>query len=370
MRNRWFLVGAAALSAALLAASDRPALADGETGTMFVHRDAGATGYTGNFGGGEFGIYNFSNLSLLPALGPNVKVNGFDFQTFCIESNTDPLPQDVQLNWTVSSFVNGNTLTPVQPGTAYLYTQFWNGTLSGYDYTLGSGREHSADELQEAIWFFQGKWQGSLDAEAQAYVDAANAAVAGSWGNTIGDVRALVTTYGNSATQDVLVRITTAPPPPPPPSGNHDGLTPGYWSNRNGKRDLQNNPDCITLLASLNLFNKNGSAFDPTTVAQVQNWINKQDATNMAAKLSSQLAAMELNMCVGYVDPTALVDTTAYASFLGGKTSMEIGDVCDLANTDLGLPGNNITLTGDADRAYQAALKSIIDDANNNLNWL
>jgi hypothetical protein len=369
MRERKIILGAAALAAGLLISAGSPALADGETGTMFVHRDQ--TQYTGNFGGGEFGVYNFSNTALLPALGAPVKVNGFDFQTFCIESNQDPLPMDVQLNWTVSSFVNGNSLTPVQPGTAYLYTQFWNGTLSGYNYTLGALREHSADELQEAIWFLQGKWQSTLDAEAQAFVDAANAAVAGSWGNTIGDVRALNTSDGLAPTQDVLVRIISVqPPPPPPPTGNHDGKTPGFWSNKNGKVELQDNPACITLLASLNLFNKNGSAFDPTTVKQVQTWINAQDATNMAAKLSSQLAAMELNMCVGFVDPNSLVDTTAFASFLGGKTSMKIGDVCALANTDLGQPGNNITLTGDADRAYQEALKEIIDAANNNTNWL
>jgi hypothetical protein len=40
-------------------------------------------------------------------------------------------------------------------GTAYLYTLFATGTLSGYNYTNGSGREASAVMLQKAIWYLE-----------------------------------------------------------------------------------------------------------------------------------------------------------------------------------------------------------------------
>lgn len=205
----------ALMGTVLLAGHD--ALAIGETGTMKVHRDPAS--YTGNIGGGEFGIYEFSNTALLAPQGPGVKVAGFDFQTFCCENSNVPVPQDVTVNWTVNAQINGNAATPIAPQTAYLYTQFWNGTLAGYTYTLGAGRTTSANALQEAIWFFQGQWQGPLDAAGQTLVNAANSAVAGSWGNTVGNVRALTTTYGGSAAQDVLVVVQgTTPPQEPPPS--------------------------------------------------------------------------------------------------------------------------------------------------------
>jgi hypothetical protein len=215
MRNS-VLWGLTALSAALFAFGHE-ALAIGETGTMRVHRDTGPTGYTGDIGGGEFGVYDFSNLSILAPLGPGVKATGMDFQTFCVENSNVPIPQDVDVNWIVNAQVNN--VTPIAPGAAYLYTQFWNGALAGYNYTFGPARELSAHYLQEAIWFFQGQWQGSVEAGAQTFVTAANTAVAGSWGNTVGNVRALTTTDANGGPeQDVLVVVQAPAPPPPPPT--------------------------------------------------------------------------------------------------------------------------------------------------------
>jgi hypothetical protein len=170
---------------------------------MVVHRDNGPSGYTAGIGGGEFGISSFSDLSILAPAAAPTKVAGLDFQTFCVEGGVT-LPQDTPVHWTVNALINNST--PIAPQTAFLYTQFWNGTLSGYDYSLGAGRESSAHDLQEAIWFLQGQWQGSLESGAQSYVDAANAAVNGSWGNTVGGVRALTTLDANgSPAQDVLV---------------------------------------------------------------------------------------------------------------------------------------------------------------------
>ena len=205
MSDRTALFGMVAVSAAVLTAAGRPTLANGETGTMVVHRDDGVNGYTADIGGGEFGISSFSDPSILAPASPPMKVLGFDFQTFCLEGGIG-IPQDTPVAWTVNADVNGSS--PIAPQTAYLFTRFWEGSLPGYDYALGAGRKSSARDLQEAIWFFQGQWQGAVDAAAQVYVDAANAAVAGSWGNTVGNVRALTTqTASGAAAQDLLVLI-------------------------------------------------------------------------------------------------------------------------------------------------------------------
>jgi hypothetical protein len=83
---------------------------------------------------------------------------GGGFETFCLSETTELLgnPQ------------NG-TLTPsgVAAGTAWLYSQFVNQSLAGYNYTPGAGRIASAWALQNAIWELQGT--SVLDPTAAAY---------------------------------------------------------------------------------------------------------------------------------------------------------------------------------------------------------
>jgi hypothetical protein len=43
----------------------------------------------------------------------------------------------------------------LDPFTAYLYTEFRNGTLAGYNYTAGAGRVASARALQDVIWYLE-----------------------------------------------------------------------------------------------------------------------------------------------------------------------------------------------------------------------
>ena len=74
---------------------------------------------------------------------------------------------------------------PLDERTAYLYTQFRNGTLTGY--TLGSAT--SANLLQKAIWYLEGENVG--DQSGNMFVQAANNAVnSGAWSG-LGNVRVL-----------------------------------------------------------------------------------------------------------------------------------------------------------------------------------
>ena len=82
-------------------------------------------------------------------------------QSFCIEKNEN-------INWggiyNVSfsnSAMSGGVLPegtgdPISLGTAYLYSNFAAGTLSGYDYSNGN-RTTDAGDLQNAIWMLEGE---------------------------------------------------------------------------------------------------------------------------------------------------------------------------------------------------------------------
>jgi hypothetical protein len=114
----------------------------------------------GDTGGGEFiatpSDFGFTPVSLEPG----------GFETFCVEMN-----EHIRFNSTFyvqfsNAAVNGgvggqeppgSSTDPLDPMTAYLYTQFITGSLStiGYDYTAGPGRVASADALQYAIWYIE-----------------------------------------------------------------------------------------------------------------------------------------------------------------------------------------------------------------------
>ena len=104
------------------------------------------------------------------------------FQTFCIESQV--------------GFNNGGTYLyslsqtdhaghPLTIGAAWLFAKFTAGTLAGYDYTFGSGRELSAGGLQLAIWQLQGQtipsgFLGNATVVADAAIDVGLATAAAS----------------------------------------------------------------------------------------------------------------------------------------------------------------------------------------------
>src|SRR5678810_386252 len=101
MRNAskwWVLSGAVALVAGSLALGPA-AHAAGGTITL-VRNDSTVDGYTADIGGGEFGVTQFTGMTV-PALGANVAVSGSLFQTYCLEGN-EHIPSGVG-NWTLDT---------------------------------------------------------------------------------------------------------------------------------------------------------------------------------------------------------------------------------------------------------------------------
>jgi hypothetical protein len=129
--------------------------------------------------GGEFtAVTSGPSLVNLSEYSPYTG-SGASFQTFCVQSDVE-FYEGTAYNYTVSLNSLGNasglgapTGTPGTPdnyalseGTAWLYSQFARGTLSGYDYAnsgtgtaaagLSATRQTDAGYLQSAIWELQG----------------------------------------------------------------------------------------------------------------------------------------------------------------------------------------------------------------------
>jgi hypothetical protein len=73
------------------------------------------------------------------------------FDTFCLQENVLFHPGNTYDYSTSSTVLPGGNAIAI--GTAYLYSQFRLGTLSGYTY----GSAASANALQAAIWYLQGQ---------------------------------------------------------------------------------------------------------------------------------------------------------------------------------------------------------------------
>ena len=82
------------------------------------------------------------------------------FQTFCVEASVYFWP-NVTYSYSLGDVDSqGRALTE---GTAWLYSQFAKGTLTGYDYAnnvSGGSRTQDAGLLQSAIWYLQGGQSG------------------------------------------------------------------------------------------------------------------------------------------------------------------------------------------------------------------
>ena len=121
---------------------------------------SGAAGRPTTFGGGFYGGGEF-NASI---------DGGTAWQTFCLEIN-ESLSFGTPYNYNVSmAAVNGGVAggspDPISTQTAYLFSNFYHDTLSGY-----SSQPSQQIALQYAIWYF----------EEAVTLAAANAAGAGTW---------------------------------------------------------------------------------------------------------------------------------------------------------------------------------------------
>jgi hypothetical protein len=150
------------------------------------------------------------------------------------------------------------------------------------------------------------------------------------------------------------------------------GCTPGFWGNR-GLRYVTASD--LAYLSSLRLVEENGSNADflnPLTgafgspyaanysqaVTRFDTFVSRQNAVNMAAQLSRHLAAFVLNTRHGFIGQTQQIP---YSLAVGGTIAAQ--DLVTLANN--ALQADQYTPSGDANRAYQTAIKDALDAANN-----
>lgn len=188
--------------------------------------------------GGEFQVTTIvpsaGDLPIAAQLSPaNVGGPG-TFQTFCVEYNEYLASSGSPYNYTITDGASnggrsgqvpvGGTYDPLDARTAYLYHNFWFGTLTDYRWTPldAANRVTSARSLQRAIWFLEGEADATFDtlgelqtydSQAFAWVADANAKIAsGAWVG-LGDVRVLhLTKMDGSASQDQLVVVVPLPP--------------------------------------------------------------------------------------------------------------------------------------------------------------
>jgi len=183
-----------------------------------------------------------------------------------------------------------------------------------------------------------------------------------------------------------------------------NGLTLGFWGNKNGEKILGQNPGWVALLNNLAcLRNANGTLHTFSTFADLKTWLGSANATNMAYMLSAQLAANVLdeaynqlsgstnvvvaggsktggNVClVGFLSTVqpiscgspALLSLTSVAgsgacgcSYNNGLVMID--DLQARAVCLLQAYGN--TTPASTQRTYQECVKNILDMINNNGN--
>jgi hypothetical protein len=141
---------------------------------------------------------------------------------------------------------------------------------------------------------------------------------------------------------------------------------PGFWASRDGQALITT--DDLAFLSSLSLRRATGADFNPTTTKALSNWMVKVTDTNMAYVLSAQLAAMELNVRHNLVTGSALVYAPGLLLYgtvgLNSAGFISIADLMTAAAAEI--QAHALTTSGSPDRAIQVALKSALEDANNN----
>ena len=183
-----------------------------------------------------------------------------------------------------------------------------------------------------------------------------------------------------------------------------NGLTLGFWSNKNGNAILTaNTPGWVTLLNGLNcLRNADGSKHTFSTVADFNTWILNANATNMAYMLSAQLAANVLDKAYNGLGGNVFVPggvrtlanvcivpflTTSQAITCGSPllSSTMIAATCGSCSpTDALVTVNNLqaravcllepsapvhsSVAAGTQRTYEECVKDILDMINNNGN--
>ena len=119
------------------------------------------SGYS-NGQGGEFTVIAPS-LGVPAGYSPSATLtigSTLGFQTFCVQAGQDDVYFTPGNTYTfgISNQILGGSMDPrtLNSSVAYLYSQFAQGTLAGYDYTNASGnRNADAGILQNEIWYLE-----------------------------------------------------------------------------------------------------------------------------------------------------------------------------------------------------------------------
>lgn len=213
MKTILALGAALALAGAANAASVNVTLIGGNN-----HDPDGAGFGRGNTHTGYFQM-SVTNVSGIAAnnLGGDISV-GASFRTFCIEIGETLANGAHSFNVNTQSIQGGASPFNPQPlvaQTAFLYSTFRAGNAGTIVAGWNDGSNAHLNALQDAIWFFQNQLGledvddnagVTLSANAQLFVDAANAAVSGGSWVGIGNVRVL-NMGANSVSQDVLALV-------------------------------------------------------------------------------------------------------------------------------------------------------------------
>ena len=140
--------------------------------------------------GGEF-LVKSSGFTFTPGRLSSDKADPISaieqFETFCMERN-EFFTFGTVFHVDIDTYATGGGLggqdlpgiDNLDPKTAWLYQEFIDGTLLGYDYGTGLARIESANALQDAFWFIEGELPGAgyndLTGKTKEFYDAAMAA--------------------------------------------------------------------------------------------------------------------------------------------------------------------------------------------------
>jgi hypothetical protein len=165
----------------------------------------------GIYQSGSGGLFAVTILNTITNAGGTESLDPGIIQTFCVEGNE-------YISWGGMYYAQLNTVAiggglggpspdPLDPKSAWLYTQYLDGLLPGY---LAVDSNARAGSLQNAIWHFEQE----MNDPSNPYVQYANANC--DW-TTIGDIRVVNLWLYSDYTgpkQDVLARISNPIPAP------------------------------------------------------------------------------------------------------------------------------------------------------------
>jgi len=148
--------------------------------------------------------------------------------------------------------------------------------------------------------------------------------------------------------------------------GSGGANTSAFWNTKAGQ--AMTTAADLASLSGMYLRNARGADFNPATIKALSSWQLNAGTINMAYMLSAQLATMQLNVWHSFVNGGALVHAPGLSTWaVGGLNSFGFITVNDLmAAAAAEIQAHGMVDANSPYRAYQEALKTALDDANNN----